>query len=301
MLDRSTRTIQVGLIGSGIQLSRSPAMHEAEGRENGVALSYELIDLDRLGAGAKAGHGAGVGVGVEALGDILRDVENRGFAGVNVTHPAKQAVIPHLHALSPEAEALGAVNTVVLRDGRRIGHNTDCSGFAEGFRRALPQADLSSAVQLGAGGAGAAVAHAMLQLGTKQLTIFDNDAARAEALAQRLSPLFPKASVDVGDDLSAAMASASGLVHATPTGTAAHPGLPLPGDFLDTRHFVAEIVYFPLETELLRLARAKGCATVDGGGMAVFQAVGAFRLFTGIEPDAARMLAHFAAMGTSGT
>lgn len=296
-LDPSTRTIQVGLIGSGIQLSRSPALHEAEGRANGLALSYELIDLDRLGADPKDGHDAGI----KALGDILRDVEDRGFAGVNVTHPAKQAVIPHLDALSPEAEALGAVNTVVLRDGRRIGHNTDCSGFAEGFRRALPQADLSSAVQLGAGGAGAAVAHAMLQLGTKHLTIFDNDVARAEALTQRLSPLFPNAAVVVGDDLKTAMANATGLVHATPTGMAAHPGLPLPADLLGPRHFVAEIVYFPLETELLRVARAKGCATVDGGGMAVFQAVGAFRLFTGIEPDAARMLAHFASMGTSGT
>ncbi len=296
MLDRSTRTIQVGLIGSGIQLSRSPALHEAEGKANGLALSYELIDLDRLGAGVKDGHGSGVGVG--ALGDILRDVEDRGFAGVNVTHPAKQAVISHLHELSPEAEALGAVNTVVLRDGRRIGHNTDCSGFAEGFRRALPQADLSSAVQLGAGGAGAAVAHAMLQLGTKQLTVFDNDTKRAQALTQRLSPLFPQARIQTGDDLAAAMAGASGLVHATPTGMAAHPGLPLPDDLLRPHQFVAEIVYFPLETELLRVARAKGCATVDGGGMAVFQAVGAFRLFTGVEPDAARMLAHFAAMGT---
>lgn len=296
MLDRSTRTIQVGLIGSGIQLSRSPALHEAEGKANGLALSYELIDLDRLGAGVKDGHGSGVGI--EALGDILRDVEDRGFAGVNVTHPAKQAVISHLHELSPEAEALGAVNTVVLRDGRRIGHNTDCSGFAEGFRRALPQADLSSAVQLGAGGAGAAVAHAMLQLGTKQLTVFDNDTTRAQALTQRLSPLFPQARIQTGDDLAAAMAGASGLVHATPTGMAAHPGLPLSDDLLRPHHFVAEIVYFPLETELLRVARAKGCATVDGGGMAVFQAVGAFRLFTGVEPDAARMLAHFAAMGT---
>ncbi|TCM52247.1 shikimate dehydrogenase [Rhizobium sp. PP-F2F-G48] len=295
MLERSTRTIQVGLIGSGIQLSRSPALHEAEGRANGLALSYELIDLDLLSE--KAGHT----VGIEALGDILRDAERRGFAGVNVTHPAKQAVIPHLDSLSPEAEALGAVNTVVLRDGRRIGHNTDCSGFAEGFRLALPRTDISATVQLGAGGAGAAVAHAMLQLGTKHLTIFDNDAARAEALTQRLAPLFPQARIAPGDDLEAAMSGANGLVHATPTGMAAHPGLPLPADLLRPEHFVAEIVYFPLETALLRVARAKGCATVDGGGMAVFQAVGAFRLFTGIEPDAPRMLAHFAAMGTSGT
>ncbi|MCL9849061.1 shikimate dehydrogenase, partial [Ralstonia solanacearum] len=99
-----------------------------------------------------------------------------------------------------------------------------------------------------------------------------------------------------GADLAAAMAAADGLVHATPTGMAGHPGLPLPPDLLQSRHWVAEIVYFPLETELLRHARALGCRTLDGGGMAVFQAVGAFELFTGIAPNAHRMLAHFAAL-----
>lgn len=287
MLDISTRAIKLGLIGSGIQLSRSPAMHEAEGRAHGVSLSYELIDIDRRG------------VGIEALEDILREVEKRGFAGVNITHPAKQAVVPHLDDLSPEARALGAVNTIVFTQGRRIGHNTDCSGFAEGFRRTLPDADLTHAVQLGAGGAGAAVAHAMLQLGSRKLTIFDNDVARADALTARLAGLFPKAGVETGRDLATAMSSASGLVHATPTGTAAHPGLPLPANLIRPDLYVAEIVYFPLETELLRVARAKGCPTVDGGGMAVFQAAGAFRLFTGLQPDPERMLSHFIALSAN--
>jgi shikimate dehydrogenase len=285
MLDISKTVIQVGLIGSGIQLSRSPALHEAEGRANGLALSYELIDLDQRG------------VGLSALPALLREVEARGFAGVNITHPAKQAIIAELDELSPEAKALGAVNTVVLRDGRRTGYNTDCSGFAEGFRRTLPDADLAHAVQLGAGGAGAAVARAMLQLGTRRLTLFETDAARAEHLADKLTRQFPEAVVEVGRDLPAALAAATGLVHATPTGMAAHPGLPLDAGLIEPRHFVAEIVYFPLETELLRLARTRGCRTVDGGGMAVFQAVGAFEHFTGIRPDADRMLAHFAAMG----
>ncbi len=287
MLDIPTRAIQVGLIGSGIQLSRSPALHEAEGAANGLSLSYELIDLDRRG------------VGVEALPELLAEAEARGFAGVNVTHPAKQAVIPHLHDLSDEARALGAVNTVVLAGGRRTGHNTDCSGFARAFRRSLPDAALGQVVQLGAGGAGAAVAHALLQLGTRHLVLFDTEGARAAALATRLAGFFPQARIEAGDDLAEELAAADGLAHATPTGMAAHPGLPLPAELLQPRHFVAEIVYFPLETELLRLARSQGCRTVDGGGMAVFQAAGAFRLFTGIEPDADRMLAHFAAMGAN--
>ncbi|MET0256991.1 MAG: shikimate dehydrogenase [Methylobacterium sp.] len=285
MLDIPNSTIQVGLIGSGIQLSRSPALHEAEGRANGLSLSYELIDFSTRG------------VGLAALPSLLREVEARGFAGVNITHPAKQAVLAELDTLSPEAEALGAVNTVVLRDGRRIGHNTDCSGFAEGFRRSLPDADLAHAVQLGAGGAGAAVARAMLQLGTRQLTVFDQDQSRAEQLAEKLKHQFPEAHVEAGRDLAKAMSAASGLVHATPTGMADHPGLPLDAGLIDPRHFVAEIVYFPLQTELLRVARAKGCRTVDGGGMAVFQAAGAFEHFTGLRPDGERMLAHFASMG----
>lgn len=284
MLDTAQRVLQVGLIGSGIQLSRSPALHEAEGRARGLDLRYALLDLDTLG-------------GPGALPALLRRAEDQGFAGVNVTHPVKQAVIPHLDALSPEAKALGAVNTVVLREGRRTGHNTDCSGFRDAFRRRLADADLSHVVQLGAGGAGAAVAHALLQLGTRHLSLFDRDRERAAGLAARLGSVFADRRIEVGEDLRETMDAAGGLVHATPTGTAAHPGLPLDASLLTPRHFVAEIVYFPLETELLRLARAKGCRTVDGGGMAVFQAAGAFELFTGIQPDPERMLAHFAQMG----
>jgi shikimate dehydrogenase len=136
----------------------------------------------------------------------------------------------------------------------------------------------------------------MMELGTRRLTIFDQDAARAEHLAEKLSHQFPGTRVEAGRDLAASMHTANGLVHATPTGMAAHPGLPLDADLIEPRHFVAEIVYFPLETELLRVARAKGCRTVDGGGMAVFQAAGAFRHFTGLRPDVERMLTHFASL-----
>ena len=102
-----------------------------------------------------------------------------------------------------------------------------------------------------------------------------------------------------GRDLAAAMASADGLINTTPVGMAKYPGLPLPADLLRPGLWVAEIVYFPLETELLRTARALGCRTLDGGGMAVFQAVMAFHLFTGIAPDPERMLRHFAELGGS--
>ena len=278
-------SLLLGLIGAGIQLSRTPAMQEAEAREHGLTCLYKLVDLTELG------------LGVDALPELLTAAERMGFDGLNITFPCKQAVLPLLHELSPEAAALGAVNTVLLRGGRRIGHNTDVTGFAENFRRGLPGVALGQVVQLGAGGAGAAVAHAMLALGTGVLTLFDMDPARAAALAEALCARFGAGRAVAGQDLPAAMAAADGLVHATPTGTAAHPGLPLPAELLAARHWVAEIVYFPLETELLRVARALGCRTVHGGGMAVFQAADAFRLFSGREPDADRMLRHFASMG----
>jgi shikimate dehydrogenase len=281
----TTASFVCGLIGAGIQASRTPAMHEREADEQGLRYVYKLIDLDPLG------------LGVEALPELLTAAKRMGFAGLNITYPCKQAIIPLLDELSEDARALTAVNTVVIRGGRLIGHNTDWSGFAEGFRRGLPEAKLDRVVQLGAGGAGAAVAHAALTMGAKQLTIFDVDHARSAELGASLSARFGRDRAVGGTDLAAAMAAADGLIHATPTGMAKLPGMPLSPELLRSNHWVAEIVYFPLETELLRVARSKGCRTVDGGGMAVFQAVGAFRLFTGIEPDPARILKHFAAMG----
>ncbi len=270
----------IGLIGAGIQASRTPAMHMLEASRQGLRYVYKLIDLEKLGLGA------------EALPDLLTAAEHMGFDGLNITHPCKQAVIPLLTELSAEARAIGAVNTVVLRNGKRAGHNTDCTGFAEGFRRGLSGVRTKRVVLLGAGGAGAAVAHAALGLGIEQLTIFDIDTARAAQLASALGT----SRVSQGTDLADAMAHADGLIHATPTGMAQHPGLPLPASLLRSEQWVAEIVYFPLETELLRAANRLGCRTLNGGGMAVFQAVDAFRLFTGIQPDAERMLRSFANM-----
>jgi len=268
-----------GLIGAGIQGSRSPALHEREAEALGLRYLYQRIDLDALGLDAGA------------LPELMTAAERLGFAGLNITYPCKQAVVPLLHELSPEARALGAVNTVVLAKGRRFGYNTDATGFAEGFRRGLPGAKLDRVVLLGAGGAGAAVAHALLGLGARRVQVFDQDLNRSRALVERLGER-----AEEGEDLRQAMAGADGLIHCTPTGMAGHPGMALPPELLKPSHWVAEVVYVPLETELLRVARAKGCRTVDGGGMAVFQAAGALRLFTGIEPDAERMLRHFSEM-----
>ncbi|WP_290874125.1 shikimate dehydrogenase [Aquabacterium sp.] len=275
------RKVLMGLIGSGIQKSLTPAMQEKEAAEHGLRLHYQLIDLDVTKST------------VDDLPTLLSAARIMGFAGLNITFPCKQAILPLLDELSDEAAAIGAVNTVVNRNGRLIGHNTDCSGWAFGFQRGLPNADLSRVVLLGTGGAGAAIAHAVMRMDTRQLVLVDVDPKRAADLAQQLNQRYGGQRAVAVTDIAQAMEGASGLIHATPTGMDKMPGLPLPAALLKPSMWVSEVVYFPLETELLKVARAIGCQTVYGGGMAVGQAVGAFELVNGLKADADRMQAHF--------
>lgn len=284
-LDRGTTSkFLVGLIGEGIQASLSPALHEQEARSQGLALHYQLIDLAR---GRRS---------VADLPRLIESAEAMGFDGLNITYPCKQAVLPLLHDLSDEARAIGAVNTVVFRDGKRKGFNTDCSGFATSFRQKLGDVPRQRVALFGAGGAGAAVAHATMMLNVEQLFIVDRDHARAEALASSVAGHFPGRRVVAVREPASAIAQADGMIHATPTGMTGHPGLPLDPSLLRPALWVAEIVYFPLKTELLRAAEQRGCRTMDGGGMMVWQAVEAFKHFTGIAPDPVRMEAHFRRM-----
>jgi shikimate dehydrogenase len=289
----SDKSFLVGLIGSGIGGSLSPAMHEEEGSKLGLRYVYRRIDLEALQ------------LDIAALPDLLTAAQRMGYNGLNITYPCKQAVIPLLDELSDDARALGAVNTVLFKDGKRIGHNTDWSGFARAFQRGLPDVSLARVVQLGAGGAGAAVAHAALTMGAQTLTLFDVDAARAASLAEDLQKRFPASTVSAGNSLTESLhgslheslheslAAANGLIHATPTGMAKLPGLPLPVELLHRDLWVADIVYFPIRTALLQAAETLGCRTLSGGGMAVYQAVDAMRIFTGLEPDAERVYTHF--------
>ncbi|HBZ43299.1 MAG TPA: shikimate dehydrogenase [Maritimibacter sp.] len=265
--------VRVGLVGRGIQLSRTPAMHIAEGGALGLEYSYDLIDLDTLSTEA-------------SLAELLDRAEADGFAGLNVTFPFKREVIALLDELSPAAQKVGAVNTVVFSDGKRRGHNTDFWGFAESLRQGLPEAARNAVLLLGAGGAGGAVAHALRDEGVARVFIYDQNPDAAADLAQAVDG-------QAVSDLATAAADADGIVNATPMGMAKLPGMAISADLIEARHWVADIVYFPRETELLAAARAKGCRVLDGSGMAVFQAVRAFELFSGLKPDAARMRATF--------
>lgn len=279
MTDR--KTLKVGLIGADIQLSKTPAMHMREGAAHGIDYDYAFIDIISRN------------LPESALSDLLDEAESLGFAGVNITHPFKQRVIPLLHDLSEDARMLGAVNTVVFRDGKRTGHNTDWYGFHESFKAGLPEAKRDRVLLIGAGGAGVAVAHAALKLDIQRLDILDQDISRAAQLADHLNNRFGAERAFVVEKPEDSLPHADGLIHATPTGMPAHPGMPVPPALIEPRHWVADIVYMPLITQLLAEAVSKGCQVLPGGGMAVFQAVGAFRLFSGLEPDPARMRAHF--------
>lgn len=277
--------IRSGLIGRSILSSRSPWLHEQEAKAQGLALSYELFDFsDR-------------NLRDEALDSFVRDRAQEGYAGLNVTYPFKQRVIPTLDDLSRNAAMVGAVNTIAMRDGRLVGHNTDMEGFRDSFAAGLPDAAVNQVLLLGAGGAGAAVASALLQLGVQCLNVADADASRAQALAGRLNALVGAERVRVSDLDNLSTDEIDGIVNATPMGMAAQPGSPISSHLIDARHWVADIVYFPVETELLRTAKAKGCATLDGTGMVIAQAALAFEIITGYPADQQRMRSSFTSGG----
>src|SRR5258706_1468481 len=241
----------VGLIGEGIQESLSPALHEEEAKNHGLTLRYRLIDL------------AENGCGVADLPRLIDSAEAAGFDGLNITHPCKQAALPLLTELSEDARAIGAVNTVVFRKGGRKGFNTDCSGFAMSFGRRLGEAARRRVVLLDAGCAGAAIAHAAMALGVEQLFIVDRDRERAESLARRVAGNHPGRVVASADQLASAAKRADGLIHATPMGMAAHPGLAFDASLLRAEMLLAEIVYFPPLAPPLRAPPAGGFPTPD--------------------------------------
>jgi shikimate dehydrogenase len=275
------RSFVLGLVGSGIGASLTPALQEREGREAGLSLTYRLIDLDR--------HG----MTQADLAEVLAWARRLGFDGLNITHPFKQAVVPLLDDLSEDARDLGAVNTIVFRDGLMLGRNTDWSGYSRAFQDALPEAIDDRALLLGAGGAGAAVGYGLLRQGATHVAILDPDLDKAKSCVERLTTRFGDQRVSIAEDLEDALGNAQGLVNATPIGMHGHPGTAVPAGMLRSDLWVSDIVYFPLQTALVAAARSRGCRVLSGGGMAVHQAVGAFEYFTGRAAEAARMSRHF--------
>ena len=282
------RQALIGLLGANIMKSLAPALHIDAFAAAGITGHYHLMDVDQLPG--------------RTLPGLLEAVKTAGFIGVNVTFPFKQAVIPLLDTLSPEARQIGAVNTVVIgKTGHTTGYNTDRSGFRLNFEEVLGRAAAEgrTAVLIGAGGAGSAVAFALMDLGLKTLILHDQDKARATALAADVIAHFDAGRCRLADRLTEEIVAADGVANATPIGMSGFPGNPVPVEALRPDHWVADVIYSPMETELIKAAAAKGARTLTGGGMCVYQAVDAFRLFTGIDPDVARMHRTFDAALTA--
>lgn len=283
MRDSSPRTHAVALIGRGIGQSRSPAIHEAAGRALGIPLTYRPVDFTALD------------LPDSDLPRMIHLLRGMGYSGSNVTFPFKQQVLPLCDSLSAEAQALGAVNTLVFRDGAVRGENTDWLGFSWMIERHFGAMTGLSIAQVGTGGAGSATALALARLGAAQVALFDPVPGRAAALADRLAPHFPACRFLACNSPREAIAGAAGVVNATPVGMASVPGMAFDPALLETRQWVADIIYFPLETALLAAARAKGHTVANGVSMVIGQAAEAFRLITGTTPDRDAMLARLEA------
>ena len=278
-LSRRKRRALLGLIGSPIGGSASPAMHEAAGDAVGVRCHYQLVDI----AGADTAE----------LARLLNGARSLGFAGVNVTFPYKEAVIGVLDALSAGAEAIGAVNSVVVRDGRLVGHNTDASGFRRAVRPLIEAAGRGPIAVLGAGGVGKAIAFALAELAVAEIRIFDVDAGKAAAAAARIGG---RARLASRRSIGEALDGAVGLVNATPIGMTPNRDSPVPAELLHAGLFVVDAVYSPLWTPLLVGAKTAGAKTMTGRDFAVFQAADSFELFVGVRPPVEPMAAAFDAV-----
>jgi shikimate dehydrogenase len=275
------RRVLLGLIGSPIAHSAAPAMHEAAGRATGLRVHYQLIDVP--------------GADTATLRALAEGVRRLGFAGVNVTFPYKEAVLALLDAIDPAAAPIGAVNTVVVRDGRLIGHNTDTTGFAAAITEDIADPAAGPVALIGAGGVGRAAGFALARLGVPDLRILDSAPEKAAALARDLEQAgAPRARA--ATDLAAALVGAAGVVNATPVGMLPDRGTPIPPRLLHAGMWVADVVYYPLVTPLLTDARAAGARTVTGRALTIHQAADAFALFTGMRPPIAALGAAFDAV-----
>ncbi|MEU1623056.1 shikimate dehydrogenase [Streptomyces sp. NPDC005722] len=269
----------IAVVSSGTRPSLTSALCAREAARQGQQMLCVGLTLNPHHAGS------------EDVGDLLKAARPLGFAGLDITGPFQELVTENLDELAPEARSLGAANIVVFQDGRTIGHNTEVTGFAKSFACGLSEVPARRVVQLGTGRAGAAAAHALLTLGTGQLTVVDSDPARAIVFTRKLNQEFGNARATAAhlDDLPGAVAHADGMVNAVPLGACSEVVL-RPG-VLHSGLWVTEAAHHPQGTDLLQAAAAAGCRTLRGGHTAVFQASDSLRLLTGLEARTDRLLA----------
>ncbi len=271
----SGRARLAGVAGWPVGHSLSPRLHGFWLEQHGIDGAYLPL-----------------AVAPEHFETALRGLGDLGFRGVNVTIPHKRAALALCDEVAPLAARIGAVNTLVFEDGRLKGSNTDAFGFLENLRQGAPAWDPAAgpALILGAGGAARAVAVALLDAGAPELRLANRTAARAEALAEELGgqvTAVPWAA------RGAALGDLALLANTTSLGMTGQPPLDLDLDPLPTSALVTDIVYVPLETDLLARARTRGNPAVDGLGMLLHQARPGFETWFGVAPEVTAELRAF--------
>jgi shikimate dehydrogenase len=273
-------TIRLGLIGDNIAASSAPRFHILAGQQNGVEVSYDRLVPKTMGRD------------FDAVFDAVRAA---GYRGINVTYPYKECAAARVRIDDPQVRALGAVNTVLFEGGEPRGFNTDHSGFIAAYRTARGETPPGPVLVIGSGGVGRAIAFALAGLGAADLRLADTDPRRAEALAAALGQAAPGLRVTTGTDAEALAAGAAGLVNATPVGMVGYPGSPLPSAAMAGATWAFDAVYTPVDTRFLGDAAAAGLGTITGYDLFIGQGVDAWRLFTGLPLDVARLRADLAA------
>jgi len=258
-----------GIIGWPVIHSVSPVLHGHWLAEHGIDGAMVPLAAHR-----------------EDFTAVIDGVRRAGFAGVNVTVPNKESAFAIAHSVDAAAEAAGAANLLVFRDGKIEGRNTDSIGLAESLRETIGTLDGKSVVLLGAGGAARGAILALEMLGASQIHLLNRDSHRARTLASSLAPQV-KAPVEPGglSDWSKAAGDAALVVNSTSAGMGNNPPLDIDLAALPKSAAVCDIVYNPLETALLRDAAARGHQTIDGLGMLMHQAVPSFEAFFGVKPN----------------
>ncbi|WP_243613449.1 shikimate dehydrogenase [Shimia aestuarii] len=255
------------VIGHPIAHSKSPRLHGYWLRKYGIEGHYLPMD-----------------VAPDDLGAVIDALPKMGFVGANVTIPHKEAIMPLVDELSEGAKAIGAVNTLVFKDGKVLGDNTDGYGFIENLRQGAPewQAEAGPAMVLGAGGAARAIVYSLLRAGVPEILLTNRTKERADALR---SDFGDRIRVVNWEKAEGALAEAATLVNTTSLGMLGKAPLEISLAALASTATVTDIVYTPLETDLLRNAKENGCPTVDGLGMLLHQAVPGFEAWFGTRPE----------------
>ena len=269
-----TTTVRLGLIGDNIADSQAPRLHGLAGRILGIPVRYDLLVPAELGLG---------------FDELFERCTDGRYRGLNITHPYKERVAALVEIENPLVRAMGAVNMVRVERDRRLGFNTDHSGFMAAWRAKFGAAAPGTVCQLGAGGAGRAIGFALAALGAESIRVVDVDSRRADDLATSLRRAFPslEASACAPGELAAAAAGAQGIVNCTPVGMTGHKGTPIPDRLMHGAVWSFDAVYTPVDTRFLAAASAAGLETISGFELFFHQGADGLEIYFGEGVDRA--------------